>query len=116
MAPEQPTMVPFTPTFSLYILLAVAGGIYLDSIRRWKKRRCGLSLPPGPPRWPLIGNWFDMPQYKPWVQFKKMRLTYGTHHLYIISQSRSKALFKVMSSTSKFSTKVSSSSEVLSWR
>ncbi|KAH9847890.1 CyP450 monooxygenase [Lenzites betulinus] len=86
MAPSQPAMVPFTP-ICLYILLAVAGGIYLDSIRRWKKRRCGLSLPPGPPRWPLIGNWFDMPQYKPWVQFKKMRLTYGdVFYLKVLNQ------------------------------
>ena len=37
----------------------------------------GLPLPPGPKGYPLIGNLFDMPVYKPWVVYGEWRKTYG---------------------------------------
>ena len=49
--------------------------------RQWKKSRDGnpnsLPLPPGPRGYPLIGNLFDMPIYKPWVVYDEWRKTYG---------------------------------------
>ena len=38
----------------------------------------GLPLPPGPKGYPLIGNLFDMPIYKPWLVYDEWRRTYGT--------------------------------------
>ena len=37
----------------------------------------GLPLPPGPKGYPLIGNIFDMPIYKPWIVYDEWRKTYG---------------------------------------
>ena len=37
----------------------------------------GLPLPPGPKGYPLIGNLFDMPVYKPWVVYDEWRKTHG---------------------------------------
>ena len=37
----------------------------------------GLPLPPGPKGYPVIGNLFDMPIYKPWVVYDGWRKTYG---------------------------------------
>ena len=37
----------------------------------------GLPLPPGPKGYPLIGNLFNMPIYKPWVVYDEWRKTYG---------------------------------------
>ena len=50
-------------------------------LRRLKKGRDGnlngLPLPPGPKGYPVIGNLFDMPIYKPWVVYDGWRKTYG---------------------------------------
>ncbi|GJJ06136.1 hypothetical protein Clacol_000325 [Clathrus columnatus] len=37
----------------------------------------GLRLPPGPPRWPLIGNLLDIPREKQWKTFDAWAKTYG---------------------------------------
>ena len=42
-----------------------------------KVRSKGLSLPPGPFRWPLVGNVFDMPRAKEWITFAAWRKIYG---------------------------------------
>lgn len=36
-----------------------------------------LPLPPGPERWPLLGNISNMPREREWLQFTKWRKTYG---------------------------------------
>lgn len=58
-------------------ILLVAFGLYTRSLLRWKARARGLPLPPGPIGWPFVGNWFDMPAFKPWLGFRDMRARYG---------------------------------------
>ena len=65
--------------YPYYKLAALFFGVML--FRELKKGRDGnpkgLPLPPGPRGYPLIGNLFDMPVYKPWVVYDKWRKTYG---------------------------------------
>lgn len=36
-----------------------------------------LPLPPGPERWPLLGNISNMPREREWLQFTEWRKTHG---------------------------------------
>ncbi|KAI0332173.1 cytochrome P450 [Cubamyces sp. BRFM 1775] len=48
-----------------------------------RARRRGLSLPPGPKRWPLFGNLFNAPSsWKPWLGYRKLVAKYG-HIVYL---------------------------------
>ena len=40
----------------------------------------GLSLPPGPPGKPIIGNLLDLPTQQQWVGFSQLGKRYGTCH------------------------------------
>jgi hypothetical protein len=44
---------------------------------RDRKRRGGLSYPPGPPRWPLIGSLLHIPKDTPWSEYADMSKKYG---------------------------------------
>ncbi|KAL1957207.1 hypothetical protein VTO42DRAFT_6241 [Malbranchea cinnamomea] len=55
-------------------LTALAGLVILRLIQEYLFNR---SLPPGPPRLPLIGNLHQAPADKPWVTFRKWALEYG---------------------------------------
>ena len=50
-------------------------------LRQLKKSRGsnpkGLPLPPGPKGYPLIGSFFDMPIYKPWLVYDEWFKSYG---------------------------------------
>lgn len=35
------------------------------------------ALPPGPRKWPLLGNIFDMPSEKEWLKFAEWGRVYG---------------------------------------
>jgi hypothetical protein len=67
LAAEGITFLPLLPT-SVAVVLAVS--LYISS------RKQG-HLPPGPRRWPLIGNAFDMPREKEWLAFTEGGKTYG---------------------------------------
>ncbi|EIW59364.1 cytochrome P450 [Trametes versicolor FP-101664 SS1] len=44
---------------------------------RWHARVRGRSLPPGPKRWPFIGNMLDVPMWKPWYGLRDLCERYG---------------------------------------
>ena len=58
--------------------LAISIFLFLLAKFRDNRRRRGLSYPPGPPSWPIIGNYLDLPQEKPWVTYTDMSRKYGT--------------------------------------
>jgi hypothetical protein len=60
-----------TLAISLFLFLLV-------NLRDYRRRR-GLSYPPGPPSWPIIGNFLDIPKDKPWIAYTDMSKKYGRH-------------------------------------
>ena len=52
--------------------LAISIFLYLLVNFRDRRRRGGLSYPPGPPSWPVIGNLFDVPRETPWSAYADM--------------------------------------------
>lgn len=46
-------------------------------ITRLLSKRQSLSLPPGPPRKPIIGNLLDWPKEKDWEVFSRWHQVYG---------------------------------------
>ena len=45
------------------------------------RRRGGLSYPPGPPSWPVIGNLLDVPKDAPWSAYADMSKKYGRRNI-----------------------------------
>ena len=62
--------------------LVVSLSLYLFVVFRDHRRRGGLSYPPGPPSWPIIGNLLDVPKHAPWIAYADMSKKYG--RLYIL--------------------------------
>ncbi len=67
--------------------LAISLFLYLFIKFRDRRRRRGLSYPPGPPAWPVIGNFFDIPKDKPWVAYTDMSKKYGGRNILITTGS-----------------------------
>jgi hypothetical protein len=44
---------------------------------RDRRRRRGLPYPPGPPPWPITGNYFDVPRDTPWSAYADTSKKYG---------------------------------------
>ena len=42
-----------------------------------KARRRSLPLPPGPKRWPIVGNAFSFPKEREWLTFMRWSREYG---------------------------------------
>ncbi|KAF8483980.1 cytochrome P450 [Russula ochroleuca] len=57
--------------------LATSLFIYLLVNFRDRRRRGGLSYPPGPPSWPIIGNLLDVPKNPSWTAYADMSKKYG---------------------------------------
>ncbi|KAN0125506.1 hypothetical protein V8E52_000713 [Russula decolorans] len=57
--------------------VAISLFIYLLVTFRDSRRGRGLSYPPGPPSWPIIGNFFNIPKDKPWIAHTDMSKKYG---------------------------------------
>ena len=61
--------------------LAISFFIYLLVSLRDLRRRGGLSYPPGPTSWPLIGNLLDLPKETPWTAYTDMSKKYGRRNI-----------------------------------
>ena len=61
--------------------LVVSLSLYLFVVFRDHRRRGGLSYPPGPPSWPIIGNLLDVPKDAPWIGYADMSKKYGRHNI-----------------------------------
>ncbi|KAN0109877.1 cytochrome P450 [Russula decolorans] len=57
--------------------LAISFLLFLLVKFRDNRRRRGLPYPPGPPSWPIIGNYLDIPIEKPWITYTDMSKKYG---------------------------------------
>jgi hypothetical protein len=68
-------MQPFL--INLVDCLAISLFLYLFALFRDRRSRNGLSYPPGPPSWPIIGNLFDVPKEAPWIAYADMSKKYG---------------------------------------
>ena len=71
-------IIPSLSAYPLqYILLASLPAILLW--RKKKSSRSSLPLPPGPKRWPIVGNFFNFPsQGKHWLVYDKLFKQYGS--------------------------------------
>ncbi|KAG2117032.1 cytochrome P450 [Suillus discolor] len=69
----------------LLCLTGVTAGVYL--VKQVVIKKNPAPYPPGPRRWPLIGNILDMPRIKPWVTFTEWGQKYGDiTHIEILGQ------------------------------
>jgi hypothetical protein len=82
---------------SIVDALAISLFLYLLVTLRDSRRRRGLSYPPGPPSWPIIGNFLDIPKDKPWIAYTDMSKKYGRRN--VLSNTGSPQLIRDPSST-----------------
>ncbi|KAH9987430.1 CyP450 monooxygenase [Russula vinacea] len=64
-------------SISTFDCFAISVFLYLLVVFRDHRRRGGLPYPPGPPRWPIIGNLPDVPKDSPWRAYADMSKKYG---------------------------------------
>jgi len=61
--------------------LAIFAFLYLILTFRSHRTRRGLPYPPGPPCWPVIGNFLDVPKLSPWAGYLDMSKKHGREWL-----------------------------------
>ena len=76
-----PTMHPL-----LYIPFVLLPVLWLWNIRK-NARMKGLTLPPGPKRWPIVGNLFNLPSGKTWLVYDELFKQYGLLVAYLFEQN-----------------------------
>ena len=59
------------------LILALLYVLYARSIATWRARSRGRPLPPGPPGLPLVGNLFNIPGERAWLDFQDLSAQYG---------------------------------------
>lgn len=61
------------------VVLAVGVALFTLYLvkRTFSSNRRGLLLPPGPPRWPIIGSLLEWPKSKDWLTFTDWAEVYG---------------------------------------
>ena len=57
--------------------LALSAFLYILFAFSDHRRRSGFPYPPGPPSWPVIGNFLDVPKLSPWLTYVNMSKKYG---------------------------------------
>ena len=65
-------------TSQLYLLTGVTLlGLWATSARKLRLKPNRLPLPPGPKRYPVVGNLFEMPKEKWWLLYDRWHQSYG---------------------------------------
>ncbi|KAI9431004.1 hypothetical protein BJY52DRAFT_1133432, partial [Lactarius psammicola] len=54
---------------------------YLLFVIRDHLRRRGIPYPPGPKRWPIIGNLLNSPKQTPWITYTEMSKKHGSGNI-----------------------------------
>jgi hypothetical protein len=87
----MPTFSITTPQFNMLLSLitvadvfAIFSFLYLIVAFRDHQRRRGLPYPPGPPCWPVIGNFLDVPKLSPWAGYLDMSRKHGRDGFFAI--------------------------------
>ncbi|KAF2748161.1 cytochrome P450 [Sporormia fimetaria CBS 119925] len=62
---------PLSPSFWVTVALAIPALCLLHDVWIW------LKMPPGPTPLPFIGNKFQLPKSRPWIQFQEWSRVYG---------------------------------------
>ncbi len=68
--------------------LAIFAFLYLLIAFRDHNSRRGIPYPPGPPCWPVIGNFLHVPKLSPWVAYADMSKKYGADDFLALQQLR----------------------------
>jgi hypothetical protein len=69
------TLVGLASRLLAISLLLATGTIFVDYARILYRRR---SLPPGPFPWPLVGNYFQTPKDRPWLEWEHWSKRYDS--------------------------------------
>jgi hypothetical protein len=84
----KPALISFSsPVMQFFLInavdiLAISLFLFLLVNLRDCRRRRRLSYPPGPPSWPIIRNFFDIPKDKPWIAYTDMSKKYGRRNIF----------------------------------
>nr|BAK09453.1 cytochrome P450 [Postia placenta] len=74
-APGQPSVPSATSHAALAVVaVMLLAALLVHELSAYSKRR---SMPPGPFRWPLVGNILQVPQVHPWLMYSHWVRVYG---------------------------------------